>query len=151
MSAVCLQNPDNVLSTPLITESGIEGGNGGRTVSVELLIAYGSEIDLLERAAKSYPLKALQLDVPINATGDFVFDLRGFNISTHLSGQRWDSFSEVDRSSLFPGICFETTMGSKNQEALKLIKNWMQTPDDLGEKWWQEFEDGFGKVKFGEA
>lgn len=31
-------------------------------------------------------------------------------------------------------------MPPRNQELLRLLKDWMSAPDDLGEEWWEEFD-----------
>ena len=33
----------------------------------------------------------------------------------------------------------ESRLSEKNSEALAWLREWMSTPDDMGEKWWAEF------------
>lgn len=37
----------------------------------------------------------------------------------------------------------------KKQEAIRLLDEWMRTPDELGSQWWAEFENRIKHTKFG--
>lgn len=36
--------------------------------------------------------------------------------------------------------CSKEELHRKNQRAIKLLDDWMSTPDDMGAEWWTEFE-----------
>lgn len=39
-------------------------------------------------------------------------------------------------------------ISAKNRAAIKLLDEWMSTPDDKGEAWWEDFERDFLANRF---
>lgn len=37
---------------------------------------------------------------------------------------------------------------ARNQRAIKLLEEWYATPDDLGDEWWDEFEQDLKRNRF---
>jgi hypothetical protein len=75
---------------------------------------------------------------------------RGMDLDVQLlMDMRREQSETVGHYDLQSAVLPERTIRPQNRHALALLKAWMDEPDDLGEAWWEEFEQELREHRLG--